>query len=107
MPSASPAVSATPVSSPAAIDKAERYIKIAVVYSGMCGPGGPAGLQNRFADAKRPWRFDSPTFRFLAIGRQLSARVRRAKVGGQDDGVSSATPHPALLACAGWGDAEG
>jgi hypothetical protein len=33
--------------------------------------------------------------------------VRRAKVGGQDDGVSSATPHPALLACAGWGDAEG
>jgi hypothetical protein len=107
MPSASPAVSATPVSSPAAIDKAEQYIKIAVVYSGMCGPGGPAGLQNRFADVKRPWRFDSPTFRFLAIGRQLSAKVRRAKVGGQDDGASSATPHPALIAYADWGEADG
>jgi hypothetical protein len=33
--------------------------------------------------------------------------VRRAKVGGQDDGANSATPHPALLACAGWEDAEG
>jgi hypothetical protein len=107
MPSASPAVSATSVSSPAAIDKAEQYIKIAVVYSGMCGPGGPAGLQNRFADVKRAWRFDSPTFRFLAIGRQLSAKVRRVKVGGQDDGVGSATPRPALLVYADGGEAEG
>ena len=30
---------------------------------GMRGPGGPAGLQNRFATVMRPWRFDSPAFR--------------------------------------------
>ncbi len=29
----------------------------------MRGPGGPAGLQNRFAAVMRPWRFDSPAFR--------------------------------------------
>src|SRR5829696_8163548 len=29
----------------------------------MRGPGGPAGLQNRFAAVTRPWRFDSPAFR--------------------------------------------
>ena len=29
----------------------------------MRGPGGPAGLQNRFAAVIRPWRFDSPAFR--------------------------------------------
>ena len=32
---------------------------------GMRGPGGPAGLQNRFAVAMRPWWFDPPAFRFI------------------------------------------
>ena len=38
----------------------------------MRGPGGPAGLQNRFAAVRRPWRFDSPAFRFLVVSNQLS-----------------------------------
>ena len=33
----------------------------------MRGPGGPAGLQNRFATVIRPWRFDSPAFRDVEL----------------------------------------
>jgi hypothetical protein len=33
----------------------------------MRGPGGPAGLQNRFAAVMRPWRFDSPAFRIELV----------------------------------------
>src|SRR3712207_6796099 len=49
----------------------------------MRGPGGPAGLQNRFAAlGTRLWRFDSPAF-----------RDRRHQAAGVSEGVRGRVPN--------------
>ncbi len=58
-------------------DRKLRSLLVKRVYPGMRGPGGPAGLQNRFAAVIRPWRFDSPAFRdFRATGYSCQASDR-------------------------------